>query len=260
MIENLMTVFSLFAFGAVVGSFLNVVALRFIAGEEIVFTPSHCPRCNHRLSWFENIPIISYIFLRAHCRSCGAAISVQYPLVELAAGLTALMLFLPGATNYTLFQAIIVFVFVCVLLVLWVIDARTFLLPDQFIIGLGIVAIVFYIQKEQWQYFPSAILGAVLGGGFLYMLWLITKKQGIGFGDVKLMIPVGFLLGWQGVIVCLFLSFIIGGALASFLLVTARVNLKTAVPFGPYLAGTAIVLLTFPHLSTLVLGLLGWPL
>lgn len=123
------------------------------------------------------------------------------------------------------------------------------------IIALIYRGIFFAIQSSL-----DAGLGIVIGSGFLYILWILTRKRGIGFGDIKLMIPVGALLGGRGALISLFIAFVIGGAVASVLVLTKKATMKTAVPFGPYLAGAAILCLSLPSLIQVASSLLGLPI
>lgn len=276
-----LSVIGLFSFGAVIGSFLNVVILRFIAGEEIVRKRSHCPACRHELTWYELIPILSFVLQRGRCRSCRAMISVQYPVVEFVSGilLTTLLIPLPYSPAGTLGSALL-FTVISLLIVMFVIDLKTFLLPDVFVILLGIVVIawtlvpyaarVFYpfaediiVGNDPMHVFAeldmlSRISGAAVGGGFLFSLWLITRGRGIGLGDVKLAIPLGFLFGPQGSATLLFIAFIIGGLVAVYLLLMKKAKPKTPIPFGPFLCGTSIVLLIWPMMMDILWHLI-WP-
>lgn len=217
-----------FAFGAVIGSFLNVVILRHLSGEALTGR-SHCVSCGHTLSWYELIPIFSFIIQAGRCRNCKAEISPQYPIVELFCGIAAVAL-LPN---------ILAFIAFALLLALFVIDFRSYLLPDFFILLLTITVLLMGVVS---------LPGLLVGGGFLLFLWVVTSGEGIGFGDVKLMIPLGLAFGAIGTTLLLSIAFMLGGAVGAYLLITKRATRKTAIPFGPYLAGVAMVFLLFPGL------------
>lgn len=217
-----------FAFGAALGSFINVVVLRGIKGTPLSGR-SACPHCGNELSWQELIPIISFIFQRGRCRTCGAPISVQYPIIELVAGLGAM----------ALFPNIPAILFFLLLLTLFIIDMRTLLLPDFFIVFLSVLAVLFGAGSYQ---------GMLIGAGFLLFLWAVTSGQGIGFGDVKLLIPLGLWFGVAGTITLLAIAFIAGALVGSYLLTTKQATRRTAIPFGPYLTGAAMLLLVFPQI------------
>ncbi|MBI3256038.1 MAG: prepilin peptidase [Candidatus Andersenbacteria bacterium] len=244
----------LFLFGIIIGSFLNVVILRGMKGEEIVRKPSYCPHCKEKLRWYGLIPIFSYLFLRGRCGACHQPISPQYPLVEAIAGLAAVGIFYTNSAPVGLLS----FASICVLIVLAVVDLRTMLLPDKFILIVCATSISAAYLKNPAYPFSYALAAAGLGAGFLGIIWLVTRGQGIGLGDVKLMVPIGFLLGFGGTVTMLFLAFIIGGAVGIYLLVSKKASAKTAVPFGPFLAGAAIICLLFPSLTVKFFTYLGW--
>lgn len=247
------------AVGTVFGSFVNVVIWRYLKKEKITGR-SHCPHCYKPLAWWELIPLISFILLQARCRHCHKAISVQYPLLELWLGLAAIILFTPWPTDgLTLIQAALLFAIIGWLTVLAVIDLYTMFLPDQFIIGLSVTVVLLLTMQlivTPANYFPltrgsegfSHLSGSLISAGLLLLLWLITKKQGIGFGDVKLMLPLGALLGFPGSLFMLWLAFVLGGLAGLWLLWRRRASLKTPIPFGPFLITAAILILLLPWL------------
>ncbi len=243
-----------FIFGTIIGSFLNVVALRSIKGENIVKKRSYCVHCKKTLAWYDLIPLISFIYAGGKCRQCKQKISAQYPIIELCAGLAAAIILTSNSTV----GGFLVFASICLLLILAVIDQQTMLLPDKFIlILLGIVIVYAALLNHPIQ---STIIALLIGPIFLGIIYLFTKGQGIGLGDVKLMAPIGLLLGIQGVISTLFIAFIAGGILGIYLLLTKKAGPKTAVSFGPFLAGAAILCLLFPSLIAQFMWLLGWPI
>lgn len=235
----------IFLFGAVLGSFLNVVILRSpeVGQGKGLVGRSACPHCHKNLRWWELVPIFSFLALRGKCQRCRSPVSIQYPAVELAMGVLAAILRDP-----------ILIVVAAVLIVLFVIDLYTMLLPDRFIMLLSVLVIVYLLVRQ--SLIAQNILGGIgVGAGFLLLLWLITTtifhKEGIGLGDVKLMIPLGALFGVSGSVSLLLLAFWGGGLMAAYLLFTRRASLKTAVPFGPFLVGAAIALLIWPTLGIL---------
>lgn len=239
------------ALGASVGSFLNVVSLRY-AGRPQLLDRSRCPHCGRKLRWWELVPILSFLALRARCAGCHASIAWQYPLVEAGSALLWLWIFSPfPATSQALLTAAITGAIVSTLLVLLLIDRRLMVLPDLYLVYLGIFVILRLAVSP--PAFPADHLtGLVIGAGSLLGLWAITGGQGIGFGDIKLMLPLGLLLGAFATILLLFLAFIVGGAFAAYLLLSRRATLKTAVPFGPYLIAAAAALVLVPTLPQLL--------
>lgn len=245
MLSDVMVVIPLFLLGSAVGSFLNVVILRHIEGKPITGR-SACPNCKRRLTWWELIPIFSFIVLGGRCKTCRWQLHLQYPIVELTVGILLLIFFIPLPDTVSAFTlSLVSFIIAGLLVILFMIDLRTFILPDLFIFLLGIAALARWtISRDVTG--KSLLWGVVVGAGFILFLWLVTRGKGIGFGDVKLMIPLGMLFGTLGTAVLLFLAFTAGGLVGVLLLLARKATPKTAVPFGPFLAGTAIPLLIWP--------------
>jgi leader peptidase (prepilin peptidase)/N-methyltransferase len=247
------------ALGLLVGSFLNVVILRLpkrlewqwkrdsleVLGEPEVYDPpppgivverSHCPHCKHQLSWWENIPLLSWIALRGRCRACHAPISLQYPLVELLTMLLVLCCVWQFGFGWKGFGAI---VFSCLLVALSGIDLRTQLLPDSLtlpLLWLGLVASVdnLFITSKH------ALVGAVIGYLSLWSVWWLFKqltgKEGMGHGDFKLLAAMGAWFGLKGILPTILLSSLVGAIIGSIWLVAKGRDRATPIPFGPYLA------------------------
>lgn len=245
-----------FVLGAAIGSFINVVALRYGTNKSWVWNRSACPHCQQQLRWWELLPIISFIVLGGRCSRCRAAIDPRYFFVEVLCGVITVAIFSPlPRTPNELLLCLCISAIANVLVLLSLVDAKTFLLPDHYLVVLSLLtAIVIWVQPATWQ--TTIVWGAVLGSGFLFVLWLSTRGRGIGLGDVKLMVPVGALLGPAGVVVLFFIAFCVGGLLGAVLLVRGKATMKTAIPFGPFLAGAAIILLLFPQLTAHFLSLL----
>lgn len=264
---------ALFFIGSCLGSFCNVVIARSVASltgrDNLPHTfggRSLCPACGGQLRWWELIPIGSFIFLRARCRRCQAKISWQYPTVELAMGFFTLAAASPlPATIADAALAALLIIIAALLIILFVIDLRTMFLPDKFVglLLIAVLGILFLRITNQEARITNALSGAAIGTGFLLFLWLLTRGRGIGLGDVKLMAPLGLLFGPLGTTALLFIAYAAGGLLAIYLLASKKAHLKTAVPFGPFLCGAALLLLVFPtlpaQLLTLLLGYNPWP-
>ncbi|HEX4104214.1 MAG TPA: prepilin peptidase [Candidatus Paceibacterota bacterium] len=259
----------LFVFGLAIGSFVNVLALRY-DGEHFLFDPrviggrSHCPHCKHTLRWYELVPVISFVVQRARCRNCGARIGSQYPLVELLSGfIFALVPFsLQGAP--VVLPTLWVIAFEILLLIAYV-DIRLRIVPDELNIFLGIAGIfiavftvgyfgmanvslfgayagIFGLQNNFWI---AHLAGALAGAAFFWLLAFVSpfvfKQEGMGMGDVKLALPLGFLFGWPDILLLYGAAFVIG-ALAGIAMIIARKKaMKQTLPFAPFLvAGAAI--------------------
>jgi leader peptidase (prepilin peptidase)/N-methyltransferase len=234
--------------GAVVGSFLNVVILRLPAeGESIVFPASRCPFCGTPIRWYDNIPILSYLLLRGRCRACGQSISLQYPLVELCMALLSLALYTKFALSFEFF---FYFLFLASLLVIIFIDLRHQIIPD--VISLPGIAAgfagAFFTSQLTWQ---ESGIGILAGGGLLYGVamgyLLLTGREGMGGGDVKLLAMIGAFLGWQSLLFVVFASSLAGSIVGIFAMLKQGKGGRTRIPYGPFLALAAILFLFFQH-------------
>jgi leader peptidase (prepilin peptidase) / N-methyltransferase len=237
--------------GAVIGSFLNVCILRWGAEpkESIVSPGSHCPRCGRGLAWYENIPVVSWLLLRARCRGCGEPISMMYPLIELAtAGIWAYLAWRHGVTIEALRGA----VFGTILFGIAMTDARQYIIPDEFSWG-GLVIGLLFSLAGGLSGLGTALLGAAVGFGLLWLVgtvgtW-VFKEDAMGGGDIKMMAMVGAFVGWQGVLLTIFLGALAGTLVFVPLLFMGR---KKLVPFGVFLAiGAAIAYEAGP-------AIIGW--
>ena len=227
-------------FGAVIGSFLNVCIHRLPIGASIVWPGSACPRCKRQLSWYENIPILSYLALRGRCRGCREPISIRYPLVE---AITALLFagcwwyFGPGP----LFVARVILG--CALIVLFAIDLEHQLLPNIITLPGIVVGFAFSLITEPgWQ---ASLLGILIGGGSLYAIaeiyYRVRHEEGLGMGDVKMLAMVGAFLGWKLTIVTLMMASFSGSIIGVAIVALRHGDMKYALPFGTFLAlGAAI--------------------
>ncbi len=225
--------------GLVIGSYLNVVIHRLPREESTVLPRSRCPHCGALLRVRDNLPLLSFLLLRGRCRSCRAPISWRYPLVEAATG--ALFVGSLEAFGVT-WHALAAAAFGAALIALALIDYEHFLLPDA--ITLPGLAIGFLISlRADWIDWRQSLLGAALGGAGLWLLaqaWLLLRhEEGMGLGDVKMLAMVGAFLGWQGVLITVFLGSL-GGALVGLTLIAlGRLDLGSRLPFGVFLAGGA---------------------
>ncbi len=234
-----------FAFGAVVGSFLNVCIYRLPKDESVVFPPSHCPNCGFKIPFYDNIPILSYLLLAGKCRSCKAPISIQYPLVELINALLTLFLFMRFGLS---FAFLVLFIFCSAMVVITFIDLEHQIIPD--VISLpGIVlgfVFSFFIPQLGWL---NSLIGIVAGGGSLllvaYGYELIAKKEGMGGGDIKLLAMMGAFFGWKAIPFIVFVSSLVGSVIGITVMLIQKKDSKLAIPFGPFLALGAILYIFF---------------
>jgi len=235
-------------FGALIGSFLNVVILRLPQeGQSIVFPPSHCPRCQTAISWHDNIPLISFLLLRGRCRQCQQSISWQYPAVEVMMALLSLALFGRFGLSPSF---LIYFAFCAALLAIIFIDLRHQIIPD--VISLpGIIlgfAASFILPTLSWQ---ESALGLVFGGGVFYAIaggyYLLTHRAGMGGGDIKLLAMIGAFLGWKSLPFVIFTSALLGSIIGIGAMIQQKKGGKTVIPYGPFLAIASYGYLFFPE-------------
>ncbi len=232
-------------FGLVIGSFLNVLVHRLPRGESVVRPGSHCPACGAPVRGRDNIPLVSWLLLRARCRDCRAPISPRYPAVELLNGTLWSLCFLK-APSYPDFLASAFLVSACLALLL--IDAEFQLLPDFLTlsgIAVGIALSFFSAVRTPL----SAVLGAAIGAGGLFAVaWVyekVAKQEGMGLGDVKMLGMVGAFLGPSGVLVTVLLASVCGSLVGLVLIAARRGSMKMALPFGVFLALGAVAALFF---------------
>ena len=229
----------IFLFGAIIGSFLNVIIYRIPRGESIVLPPSHCPHCNHRLAWWDLFPVLSFLWLKGRCRYCQAAISWRYPLTELlTGGLTWLWWFRYGSSGPAL-ASLAFLVLTYILIAIALIDLEQRIIPNRLTLPLIILGLTF--RAFQGALVP-ALLGALAGGGLLFLIALVYPK-GMGFGDVKLLAMTGIFLGWYQVLISLFVGSFLGVLVMVPLLLLKKIERKTPVPFGPFLVIGALVVM-----------------
>lgn len=242
--------------GAVVGSFLNVCVYRVPRGLSVAWPGSRCGSCHRELSWFENIPIVSYLVLAGRCRSCRATISVRYPLVEAVTAVmfaAALWHYGPGLLLASRL------VFGCALLVLFAIDLEHQLLPNVITLPGIVVGFAFSLLGEPgWV---ASLLGIVLGGGVLYgiaeVYYRLRHEEGLGMGDVKMLAMIGAFVGWKLTLVTLMMASFAGSIVGVGLIVLQHGGLKRALPFGTFLAvGAALSATVGPGVLAWYLGLL----
>jgi leader peptidase (prepilin peptidase)/N-methyltransferase len=226
-------------FGAVIGSFLNVCIHRLPRGESIVHPPSRCPRCGHRLAWYENVPVVSWLALRGRCRDCRSRIPVMYPLVEL----TTAIVFVAGWQTFGLTPLLAVrLAFACAMIVLAVTDLRERLLPNAVTYPGAIAGLAASLAL------PPGIVSAVIGAiAFPLLLWgigwavgRVMGKEALGLGDVKMAAMIGAFLGWPSAALTFALVGTIGTALAVLVVIVMR-NRHYEIPLGTLLAAAALV-------------------
>lgn len=257
----------IFILGLAIGSFLNVCIYRIPRADMSIYSPrrSFCPECNQSIKFYDNIPLLSYLFLRGKCRHCEAKISVLYPIVEfVTAALFLLMSYQFGKT----LDFVLAIIFVTVLIPIAVIDAQHYIIPNvisltALILGLGIVCVIAY-HRGSIDYLRTRLIGFVAGG---LVLWLVAfigsaimRKKAMGMGDVKLMTIIGLFIGaWPELPMVIALSAFSGAVIGTLLIATGRKSRQSPIPYGPFLAGAAVVVLLWGDvLWVRYLQLVGW--
>jgi leader peptidase (prepilin peptidase) / N-methyltransferase len=219
--------------GAMIGSFLNVCIYRWPNDESVVRPRSRCGGCQETIAWYDNIPIVSWLLLRGRCRRCGTAISIQYPLVELATAIIWAAMAAFVEPEWAAFRAA---VFFTILLGIAMTDARQYIIPDEFSLG-GLVIGLLFSLPDGFHVVERALIGAVVGFGVLWAVGAagtrIFKEDAMGGGDIKMMAMVGAFLGWDGVLLTIFLGALLGTIIFVPLSLLGK---KRLVPFGVFLA------------------------
>jgi leader peptidase (prepilin peptidase)/N-methyltransferase len=234
--------------GLVIGSFLNVCIYRIPRNLSIVFPSSRCPFCNNAIRPWDNIPVISYLFLGGRCRSCKAKISTRYPLIEmLNASLYAAVIWRYGIG----WNSVVYAVLCSSLIVIAFIDLEFQIIPDRITLAgipIGLLAGSFLLpdpfMRADLLGYKAALAGIISGGGFFYLV-AVLSRGGMGGGDIKMMAMVGSLMGWKAVFLTTFLGSLVGSVVGVSLMVFKGKGRKTKVPFGPFLALGALITLFF---------------
>ena len=266
MLEIWIPVF-IFVFGLAIGSFLNVCIYRIPRADVSIHSPrrSFCPACSELISPYDNIPILSYLFLLGKCRHCQSTISVLYPLVELAtAGLFLVMYYHFGLT----LEFLLALVFVAVLVPIFVIDAQHYIIPNTLIVtglilGFVIVCAIAYQRADLW-YLLIRLIGAVAGGAVLWLVAVIgsaiLRKTAMGGGDIKLMALNGLFLGaWPELAMVIAFSALSGAIVGTVLIISGIKSRQSPIPYGPFLAGAAVIVLLWgDNLWRMYLQSVGW--
>ena len=228
---------------------MNVCILRLPLKQEIVVERSHCFTCGNVLKWYELFPIFSFLIQKGHCRNCDAKLSWQYPLVETACGISYILIFMRHGFTHT---TVIYSLCASVLLVIAVIDWRTFEIPLGLNICIAVLGIVnLFFDLSNWL---DYLLGAIAVSGLFLLIYLVTKGRGIGGGDVKLMAAAGLLLGLEGVILSLMIGAVAGSVIH--LLLMKYKGKDHVLAFGPYL--TAGIFITMLYGKEIVVWYLSW--
>lgn len=246
--HSIISYITVFLFGSIVGSFLNVCIYRIPRDLSIIMPSSRCPSCNTPIKPWDNIPILSYIFLGGRCRTCKVKVSFRYPLVESLNGAFYVMVLWRFGFGW---HTLIYFIFCSALIVITFIDLDFQIIPDRITLPgilIGLLTGSFLLPDPFVRYsalgYVASIIGFVVGGGIFYAV-AVLSRGGMGGGDIKMMAMVGALMGWKAVLLTTFLGSLVGAVFGIFLMLFKGKGRKTKIPFGPFLSAGAIVTLFY---------------
>lgn len=249
-----------FSFGLLIGSFLNCLIYRLPRGISFMRGRSFCPFCRHQLAWFDNIPLLSFLFLKGKCRYCATRISLQYPVVEVLTALAymTILFTLPHSNAPEVFVMIYYWVIASVLLSIFFIDWKHRIIPDELVIIFSITA---FLTTVILTGFAGLFIHIATGLSYLLVflaLYFFTQGKGMGFGDIKLSFAIGLLLGFPNIIVSFYLSFLTGAFVSLILVIQGKKKLKSKIPFGPFMVfGTGIAFIWGDALWVLFRRIIG---
>ena len=234
----------IFGFGLIIGSFLNVVILRLNTGRSVAKGRSKCARCSTTLSWYELIPVFSFLGLRGKCRTCKTQISFQYPVVELITGSIFVIIYThimlsSGFNMYSWLEFLFSIIIASLLVIILVYDFRHKIIPNSIVYPFIVFSFISILWKTftlaSFSFFDTFLAGFILSAPFFF-LWFLSKGRLMGFGDVKLALGMGWLVGIVGSITLFFLSFWFGAIIGLLLIATSKVHdMKSEIPFAPFM-------------------------
>lgn len=231
-------------YGLIIGSFLNVCIYRIPRDESVVFKPSHCIKCNKKICFYDNIPVVSYLILKGKCRNCGERLSIEYPIVELLNASIYVILFkyYSLSINFLFLSSIM-----SILIVVSFIDFKSMIIPDKLIITIIVFeilhkTILLYLGYE--VYLLNSILAAILSGS-LFLMIMIISKGAMGDGDTVLIASLGFILGLRLIFLNIFLSFLLGAFISILLLLLKIKNKRDPIAFAPFIIISFFIVLLF---------------
>lgn len=242
-----------FIFGLLFGSFINALVYRLHQGLEFINARSMCPKCKHTLTWYELVPIFSFLLQKGKCKHCGKPISWQYPLAEVLTGFLFVLVWQSQIAIHVWSAPTIVdglrliglIVFTIFLIIIFLYDFKYYLILDKVTVPAMVIAIIWQLALDfSWQSFISVSVAALLGGGFFLLQYVVSKGKWIGGGDIRLGLLMGLILGWPNIIVALMLSYVIGAVFAVGMLLLKKKQWGSQIPFGTFLSlGTFIAML-----------------
>ena len=241
-----------FVLGGIWGSFCNVCIYRLPDNDSVITGRSFCRSCKNKIKWYDNIPLLSFIFLRGKCRSCNNKISSQYFLVELISAISFLFIYFIYGLSVTTLLLIILSIF---FIIIFFIDLKHYIIPNELTFPLMLIGFVKSFDPNLNQTIFPNYINSLLGGFFGYaVIWLIIflykkirNKEGMGLGDAKLMAVVGFWFGWTSIPFTIFISSAVALVLVIPSLIKKTRNMSAQIPFGPYIIIGCIIYVTFAN-------------
>jgi len=244
-------------YGLLIGSFLNVVIYRLPLGKSVVRPRSTCPQCGHQIHWYENIPVMSYIFLRGKCSNCHANIPLRYPLIELLIGAFFYARFPISLDAMFIYSYILEISLFCIFVSIFFIDLDHHIIPDSLNIILGII---FFSNAVIQDRIPVSLMGGAVAFaftfGFTYLFYKLRGVIGLGGGDIKLFTALGLQLGVQGIIYNIFLSCFVGALVGLILLTLKKISSDRPFAFGPSIICVSTLQILFPQYFEMIIGLI----
>lgn len=239
MVFDYLAQFFVFLLGLCIGSFLNCVIYR-LEQKKSISGRSFCPHCKYSLAWKDLVPVLSFAFLSGKCRYCRKRISWQYPAVEISTGLIFLLIF--NFVKFNFVSLAFLFYVASALIIIFIYDLKHYIIPDKILLPAIIIAFAYRIFESPVA-FHNYLLAAIMASGFFFAIFLVSAGKWMGFGDVKLAVLMGLLLGVKNVLTALFLAFLFGSIIGLMLMILKKKGLKSEIPFGPFLiAGTFFAL------------------
>ena len=250
---NFLNIFIIFILGTIIGSFINVVVLRYNTGLSFAKGRSKCFSCGKTLFWYELVPLFSFIFLGGKCLSCNSKISYQYPIVEFITGLVFPLIFIK--TGISIFLPFYLVIF-SILIAIAVYDVKHKIIPDGMVLSFSLLSIILLFSSGFILPNILDLLAGPILASFFAFFWLISSGKWMGLGDAKLALGVGWLLGFSGGVFAIMLSFWIGAIFSLFIILLEKINLfkwgitiKSEIPFAPFII-----------LATFIQFIIGWNL
>jgi leader peptidase (prepilin peptidase) / N-methyltransferase len=255
-------IFFVFLFGLIIGSFLNCLIWRLYKGEGMM-NRSYCPKCRHQIDWYDNIPVLSFIFLRGRCGHCHERISWQYPLVEFITGILFVIAFsnnfqfsifnFQTIFNFQIFNSVqitnyklLITVFrdwfiISIMIIIFIYDLRWYLILDRVTLPACFIVFLFNLYLGiNWQ---NLLISGIIGGSFFLLQYVVSRGKWIGGGDIRLGLLMGFALGWPNILLAILLAYIIGAFISIGLIISKKKGWDSQIPLGIFLSTATIITL-----------------